>query len=28
VEFIAQKSKANASDYHEFLEGMGSMLAI
>lgn len=23
VEFIAQKSKANASDYHEFLEGMG-----
>ena len=22
VEFIAQKSKANASDYHEFLEGM------
>ena len=23
VEFIGQKSKANASDYHEFLEGMG-----
>lgn len=22
VEFIGQKSKANASDYHEFLEGM------
>ena len=23
VEFIGQKSKADASDYHEFLEGMG-----
>lgn len=23
VEFIGQKSKAGASDYHEFLEGMG-----
>ena len=23
VEFIGQKSKVDASDYHEFLEGMG-----